>query len=159
MTIDEAIKHCLKEASENDSQAAEYNEHDEWEFVNKCNCEQRAADHRQLAEWLTELKDLREENKDWKEEYAYINKLSYGYYKELKEAKRLLKLAVEDLSNTAAEAYNGRVICKCCKWLTETVYCKCPNDGGCDITYQWRYADEAFKIIGEANGEEKEDNK
>ncbi len=60
MTIDEAIKHCLKVASENDSQAAEYNEHDEWEFVNKCNCERRAADHRQLAEWLTELKDRRE---------------------------------------------------------------------------------------------------
>ena len=60
LTLDEAIKHCLEVAGENDSQAAEYNEHDEWEFVNKCNCEQCAADHRQLAEWLTELKEWKE---------------------------------------------------------------------------------------------------
>ena len=59
MTLDEGIQYCLEVASENDSQATEYNEHDEWEFVNKCNCEQCAADHRQLAEWLKELKDLR----------------------------------------------------------------------------------------------------
>lgn len=59
LTLDEAIKHCLEVASENDSQAAGYNEHDEWEFVNKCNCEQCAAEHRQLAEWLMELKELR----------------------------------------------------------------------------------------------------
>lgn len=59
MTIDEAIVHALKVASENDSQATEYNEDDEWEFVNKCNCEQCAADHRQLAEWLEELRARR----------------------------------------------------------------------------------------------------
>lgn len=29
LTLDEAIKYCLEVASENDSQAAEYNEHDE----------------------------------------------------------------------------------------------------------------------------------
>lgn len=61
------------------------------------NCKEGIALNKQHIEWLTELKNLREENKNWK------------------EAKRLLKLAVEDLSNTAAEAYNGRVICKCCK--------------------------------------------
>ena len=49
MTIDEAIRHCEEVA----------------EKMNDCEC---AADHRQLAEWLTELK----------------------------EAKRLLKAAVED---------------------------------------------------------------
>lgn len=102
-----------------------------------------------LSKVAAEISQLEEQIKDWKEEYANLNKISYDFYKELKEAKRLLKLAVEDLSNTAAEAYNGRVICKCCKWLTETVYCKCPNDGGCDITYQWRYADEVLKLIGD----------
>lgn len=74
--------------------------------------------------------------------------------KKYDEAKKLLKAAIEDLSNTAAEAYNGHVICKCCKWLAETVYCKCPNDGGCDITYQWRYADEALKLIGDSENDE-----
>lgn len=74
--------------------------------------------------------------------------------KKYDEAKKLLKAAIEDLSDTAAEAYNGRVICKCCKWLAETVYCKCPNDGGCDTTYQWRYADEALKLIGDSENDE-----
>lgn len=82
-----------------------------------------------------------------------LNKQYIEWLTELKEAKRLLKAAIEDLSNTAAEAYNGRVICKCCKWLAETVYCKCPNDGGCDITYQWRYADEALKLIGDSDND------
>ncbi len=72
---------------------------------------------------------------------------------ELCEAKRLLKAAVEDLNATAAEVYNGGVICKCCKWESQIGKCSCPDDGGCDTDYQWRYADEALKLIGdESNG-------
>lgn len=181
MTLDEAIKYCEDEAVRQEDIAnsakrlgvsRESIEH----------CKQCVVMHRQLAEWLRELKKLREENKvltsecdrlikekgellskvgggeicqleeqirDWKEEYAYINKLSYGYYKEPKEAKRLLKSAIEDLNATAAEVYNGGVICKCCKWESQIGKCSCPDDGGCDTDYQWRYADEALKLIGD----------
>ena len=39
---------------------------------------------------------LEEQLKDWKEEYTDLNKISYDFYKELKEAKRLLKSAIDE---------------------------------------------------------------
>ena len=65
------------------------------------------------------------------------------------KAKKLLKMIVEDLNATAAEVYNGGVICKCCKWESQIGKCSCPDNGGCDTDYQWRYADEALKLIGD----------
>ena len=59
MTLDEAIKHCLERAEENDNCAdkceAVYGEDNG--IIEACR--ECAADHRQLAEWLTELKELR----------------------------------------------------------------------------------------------------
>jgi len=68
---------------------------------------------------------------------------------QIAEYKRLLKAAIEDLNATATEVYNGGVICECCKWESQIGKCSCPDDGGCDTDYQWRYADEALKLIGE----------
>lgn len=146
LTLDEAIKYCLEVASENDSQAAEYNEHDEWEFANKCNCEQCASDHRQVAEWLRELKDMRAENKVLmaecdrliKEKGELLSKVSGGdvlricqLEEQLKEAKRLLKAAIEDFNVIKP-------------YLSE------PYSHLCN---EWRYTDEALKLIrGESNG-------
>lgn len=45
MTLDEAIKHAEKVAEQNKG------------------CQKCAEEHRQLAEWLRELKELREKNK------------------------------------------------------------------------------------------------
>ena len=71
MTLDEAIKHCLEVAEQNEFETRIYDElnkaSDDEYRNNHCQC---AADHRQLASWLTELK----------------------------EAKRLLRLAVEDFA-------------------------------------------------------------
>lgn len=64
------------------------------------------------------------------------------------KAKELLKLAVEDLNAAVDKVYNGGVICECCKWINDGGCC-CPDDGGCDTDYRWRYADEAEKLIGE----------
>ena len=61
MTIDEAIKHCLEVAEENEELSSKFDEWDEWEEADANNCRECAADHRQLAEWLTELADLKEE--------------------------------------------------------------------------------------------------
>jgi hypothetical protein len=65
MTIDEAIKHCLEVAEENEELSSKFDEWDEWEEADANNCRECAADHRQLAEWLTELKEL--EAKHWDE--------------------------------------------------------------------------------------------
>lgn len=60
MTIDEEIKH-QEEISDRYARMSEYEGN---EGIAK-DCAQCAADHRQLAEWLTELKHLREIYKDY----------------------------------------------------------------------------------------------
>jgi hypothetical protein len=85
MTIDEAIRHCEEVA----------------EKMNDCEC---AADHRQLAEWL----------------------------RELKEAKRLLKAAVEDI-NFYVDCFESHCD-ECC----------CDHDNHC----HWKHEAEALALIG-----------
>lgn len=68
LTLNEAIKHCLEVAENNEQFASGKWIGSEGE-ANRQECEQCAAEHRQLAEWLTNYK----------------------------EAIRLLKAAVEDM--------------------------------------------------------------
>lgn len=69
LDIDAAIKHCLEVAEANDLATGIYeilaeNNHNAYEKLtaetNSSRCAECAADHRQLAEWLTELKERRE---------------------------------------------------------------------------------------------------
>lgn len=107
MTIDETIKRCIEAADKNKTLASKI----EIEPLIgtpfekfQIECQQRAAKYNQLAEWLTEFKT----------------------------AKRLLKLAMEDM-NTLYEA---------------------GKDEGCvGVKFKWRYADEAIKLIGENTDE------
>lgn len=183
LTLDEAIKHCLEVAENNEQFASGKWIGSEGE-ANRQECEQCATDHRQLAEWLTDYKELknsvgavklsnmkealelireykaenttlREENKVLiqecdrliKEKGELLSKVSGGDVLricqleeqlqveidnshcleiELKEAKRLLKMAMEDM-----------------KILYES-----GKDEGCyGIKFKWRYADEALKLI------------
>lgn len=61
MTLDEAIKHAEEKAEEQQLRADNWTK--EWDngFVNYCN--KCAEEHRQLAEWLKELKKYREQTK------------------------------------------------------------------------------------------------
>ena len=61
MTLDEAIKHCEEVAEEKDKSVELYKAVKATEgLITKCeNC---AKEHRQLAEWLRELKRYRERN-------------------------------------------------------------------------------------------------
>lgn len=58
MTLDEAIKHAEEVAEIN--QAIAYNT-DDGNWMDIAQCEKCAEEHRQLAEWLKELKKLREQ--------------------------------------------------------------------------------------------------
>lgn len=164
MTIDEAIAHALEVAEKNEVKAQKIG----YQFLGTTKdreateCRECVAEHRQLAEWLTELKQLKAiiagyGNVDMKKLEMVLDMIRIGSEgewtkiereKELKEAKRLLKAAVEDMSVTVAEVYNGGLICECCKWKSQIGGCCCPDDGGCDVAYRWRYADEALKLIG-----------
>lgn len=70
MTIDEAIKHCLEVAERQEISADDKEMYSEMLGEDykgfEEGCQECAADHRQLAEWLTELKELREQNAELK---------------------------------------------------------------------------------------------
>jgi biotin-(acetyl-CoA carboxylase) ligase len=61
MTLDEAIKHSEEVAEEKEKQAWESQLQEEYEKIKPC--KKCAEEHRQLAEWLKELKQLREQTK------------------------------------------------------------------------------------------------
>lgn len=60
MTLDEAIKHCEEVAEENQAIVDSCDYYGE----NMAKCEECAKEHRQLARWLKELKQLREQMSD-----------------------------------------------------------------------------------------------
>ena len=68
LTLNEAIKHCLEVAEENDLAAGTYellaeNNYNTYEKLtaktNSSRCTECAENHRQLAEWLMELKEAK----------------------------------------------------------------------------------------------------
>ncbi len=134
LTLDEAIKHCEEQVAKYERQC-EYGVSKEGKEYNS----QCAADHRQLAEWLTELKQ-------WRRVYGIcpsyemcIPECNEGYNAQIAEYKRLLKAAVEDFDTMHNHIWD----CTDCK--------SCPlNRGELGICGQmWRYADEAEKLLKE----------
>ena len=87
LDIDTAIKHCLEVADKNEIDAITYKNCKEiktnmYEKLTaekaENECRECATDHRQLAEWLTELKELK-------------NSIGAVKLKDMKEAARLLQ--------------------------------------------------------------------
>lgn len=156
LTLDEAIKHCLEVVEENDLAAGTYeilaeNNHNAYERLtaetNSSRCAECAADHRQLAEWLRELKDLREENKVLisecdrliKEKGELLSKVSGGdvlricqLEEQLEKAKRLLKSAIDE----------WHIVCE---WGNCGEYCGWYVNGQC--LQEWSGKAEALKLI------------
>ena len=140
-TLDEAIKHCLEVAEQNDTQADKWQEEGGEEWGKTTACRECAAEHRQLAEWLTELKDLREENKVLTRDCLRLIKSNDKLRKKLKqiaEYKRLLKTAVEDLNFSSICL--DRDACKVCAKRYNI---------SCEKKFRWRYADEAEKLLND----------
>lgn len=73
MTLEEAIKHCEEIAEEQEKAAKEWHENQvrkcelirfaEMDYTHENNCKKCAEEHRQLAEWLIELKKYREKDR------------------------------------------------------------------------------------------------
>lgn len=137
LTLDEAIKHCNEVAEQNETQADKIGRQLIGSAIDKyaTDCRECAADHRQLAEWLRELKDLREENKVLTSECDRLIKEKgelLKQHEQIAEYKRLLKAAMEDM-NTLYEA---------------------GKDEGCiGIKFKWRFADKVLKLIGDESSE------
>lgn len=125
MTLDEAINHCEEMAERYERMEDSHDDKLREE------CLQCAADHRQLAEWLTELKEL------------ISLKTDYVFFKA--EAKKLSKVAVEDMYNSINDVH-----CKyCSKWHTGQCQGTSHLDCYVENKFKWRYADEALALIGE----------
>ena len=101
-----------------------------------------AADHRQLAEWLTELKDLREENKVLIQECDRLIKEKGELLKkseQIAEYKRLLKAAIKDIGDMSRYCLG-----MCCD--------SCPQIHTLSRGYQsciWQHEDEALKLLND----------
>lgn len=97
----------------------------------------------EVVEWLTELKELRNslgavKLKDMKEAVGLLQELNAEndlLTSQLLEAKRLLKLAVEDMNSN-----------NICFDINACNVCAEKNCISCD-TFRWQYTDEALKLI------------
>ena len=159
MTLNEAIKHCLEVAEENEDLSSKLDEWDDWEKADADNCRECAADHRQLAEWLRELQELRDKHWDECRQIAHYddelkettlrairnnartvlaNMDNLDLQDENRELKRLLKIAMADLR----EAED----CSCCIFDSK----QCPGVTG-DCTFKWKHHDEAIELMGGEN--------
>lgn len=138
MTLDEAIKICEEDAEK---------------IGGNPQSDRHAERCRQLAEWLVELKDLRNsigavklsnmnEALELIREYKAEN---IAQKKMIAEYKRLLKLAVEDFK----EINSDILTCKYCKWYSaETDECTFyPDDTPCEKICGWKHEGEALKLL------------
>ena len=137
LTLDEAIKHCLEVAEEEEYSAIMFKQKKEASaFLEKAeaekaenDCKQGAADHKQLAEWLTDYKELRSLKTD------------YVFFKA--EAKKLLKAALKDCKAMLPYTYS----CNGCALNKDGAY-ECSNSSlHCADKCKWRYEDEVLKLI------------
>lgn len=120
MTLDETIKEYMGMSEAAERFVDKYSNRDAFVGSVIKDMQQRISKYRQLAEWLTELK----------------------------EAKKLLKLAVEDIYN--ARRGFSCAICDMPKNDTE----RCDGDYLMpDCQYRWRYEAEALKLLGENTNE------
>lgn len=127
LTLDEAIKHCLEVAEQNETQADKIGRQFIGSAMDKyaTDCRECASENKRLAEWLMEYKDLKAEQND---QYVFIRELMT----ELKEAKRLLKSAIDE----------WHIVCE---WGECSERCDWFENGKC--TQEWSGKAEALKLI------------
>lgn len=166
MTLDEAIKEFTEWAKNNRDEMnywlGQINECDEESPLSYADCggfardkEASAERYEQLAEWLTELKELKNsigaiklsnmnEALELIREYKAEN---IAQKKMIAEYKRILKMAVDDISTMPCNNDTHR---------PESCYI-CVKHGNCSYadSFKWCKADEALKLIGEANEEQR----
>ena len=77
MTLEEAIKHAEEVADFCEYEVSKYDMSDSYECHLACQEGECAEEHRQLAEWLKELKELRKQKETiidrLSEKFAYLN--------------------------------------------------------------------------------------
>lgn len=95
MTIDEAIRHCEEVAENNDGIADTF----EYSLKIKADCRECAAEHRQLAEWLRELKWYREDTRfaDLYERICIKRDEDRDYFARTKDQTYITRIAEKEM--------------------------------------------------------------
>lgn len=146
LTLNEAVKYCLEVAEQNDVQADKIGRQFIGSAMDKraTDCRECATDYRRLAEWLKELLQRRERCAQYEveqisnlEQYDMLSREYEILNERYKEAVKLLKAAVEDLKFESQ--------CRNCKYQQIGLDNICNGCRG--NKYEWRYADEALKLI------------
>lgn len=155
MTIDEAIKHCLETAEQLEERANIPYKVEDSELQDNA-CRECAADHRQLADWLRELQELREKHWDECRQIAH-------YDNDLKEVIKLtgttIETALENLDakdmirELATYLYDaidgfralGKYLDDHCEIDLDCDKCPLRNGGNCR---QWKHTKAVMKLIG-----------
>lgn len=119
MTLEEVIIHAVKIAEENERLAEKWEKDGGVQYGKSTVCRERVAEQKQIIDLLMELKDSREELCNCG---TFIDEL----IKENKEAKELLKYAMEDMN---------------------TLYESGKDEGCINIKFKWRYADRVEKLL------------
>ena len=146
LDIDSAIRHC-EEVAERQEYLSNQNHgycEEKWNVQARAECAECASDHRQLAGWLRELKELRLtvgmiKVEDLKSALTLLREYkaeNNEMREQIEEYKRLLKAAVGTLNDSSCNKD-----CHQCKW----------NNGGCEMScrFAWIHTDEANKLIGD----------
>lgn len=132
MTINEAIQYAEDLGTEEENKI-DYDKDSPHMIICRKNT---VKDYRQLAEWLRERKDLREENKVLMQECDRLIKEKgelLKQHEQIGEYKRLLKSVID-------EWHIG------CEWGNCGEYCGWYKNGKC--TQEWSGKAEALKLIG-----------
>ena len=90
MTLDEAIRHCKEIEKQKNEESIFYLEHDLQEYIPSC--DKCRDEHRQLAEWLMELKRAK-----------HLLKATYDLLEKQKESPYVLNLLSETIFYDEAE--------------------------------------------------------
>lgn len=110
ITLDEAIQHALDIAEINEN-IVENTDYHNWMDI--ASCQKCAEEHRQLAEWLTELKELREQIMAYQialdranEKFLYLGYEEYFY--DMDYGRDMLKIFMEAFVDEMREEYESK---------------------------------------------------
>lgn len=119
MNLDEAIKHAEEVADFLEDNASRYDINDPFENHMACRDGECAEEHRQLAEWLKELKEYKEQSGDAISRQAVLDIITfedkwlfdaYGHNANTRIAFSGLKSRVKALSSITPQQRTGRWI-------------------------------------------------
>jgi hypothetical protein len=158
LNLDEAIRHCEEVAVKLEEKANIYGIKETYipDSRNLVDCMSCAAEHRQLAEWLKELKTYKA-NADGitavsdilKEENDRLRETVNRFDSENKEAIRLLLLACADIHALLTDAELTTKNCKLCGKLS-----LCNESGTtCKSGGVWVHEKAVMKLIGDTDND------